>query len=159
MAHEITNIHHAVWTEETTARGDVWRYIDLSGSRLGVRMEELAPGERSSLHHYHTIDEEHVILMEGSVTLCLGEDKTMLVAGDHICFPAGEPIAHHLRNESDDSAKYVVFGERNEGDVVFYPKHSVALVKAMSRQTYTFEKRTIHSQTQSNTDEKKSTEN
>lgn len=141
MSHEITNIETAQWREDTSARGGTWRYIDLSGDHLGVRIEELAPGEHSSYHHYHTTEEEHLLVIAGAATLCLGDDRVALKAGDHVCFKAGDATAHHVRNETQEPVKYLVFGERNEGDVVFYPDASVALVKAMSRQTYHYKPR------------------
>ena len=56
MSHEITNIETAQWREDTNARGGTWRYIDLSGDHLGVRIEELAPGEHSSYCLLYTSD-------------------------------------------------------------------------------------------------------
>ena len=141
MPHEITNINKAQWREDPNGRGGTWRYIDLSGDHLGVRMESLAPGEHSSYHHYHTTEEEHLLITAGAPTLYLGDDKVMLGVGDHICFKAGDATAHHLSNETQESVTYLVFGERHEGDVVFYPDSSVALVKAMSMQTYNYSQR------------------
>ena len=127
----ITNIDQAQYTEETSEReGAVWRYLDLSGKHLGVRIEELSPGGTSSHHHYHTAEEEHVLVLNGQATLHLGEETLTLTAGDHICFPAGEPIAHHIENTAEKPLRFLVFGERREDDVVFYPKGSVILVKS-----------------------------
>jgi len=58
------------WREEQTPRGETWRYLDLSGEHLGVRIEELQPGASSSVHHYHTLEEEHVLVLEGAATWC-----------------------------------------------------------------------------------------
>ena len=126
---ERANLFHTPLTVQSTARGE-WRYLDLSGERLGVRLEELAPGETSSVHHYHTNEEEHVILLQGSATLHLGDASHALAAGDHVRFAAGEPTAHHLRNTGDQPCRVLVFGERRRDDVVFYPDEAVMLVKA-----------------------------
>ena len=110
-------------------QGD-WHYKDLSGERLGVRIEETPPGSSSSIHHYHTLEEEHVIVLEGSATLVLGSDEYTLTKGDHIWFPAGEEVAHHIENRTDEPFRFLVFGERITGDVVVYPNDDVMLVKA-----------------------------
>ena len=60
------------WKEEPNARGEQWKYRDLNGEHIGVRIEELSPGTTSSEHHYHTSEEEHVIVLEGTATLVWG---------------------------------------------------------------------------------------
>lgn len=127
----ITNIDEAQFTVQASEReGPAWRYLDLSGKHLGARIEELSPGSTSSHHHYHTAEEEHVLVLNGQATLHLGEETQVLTAGDHICFLAGEAIAHHIENTSRAPFRFLVFGERREDDVVFYPKGSVMLVKS-----------------------------
>ena len=57
--------------------------------RVGVAIEELPPGRQSCPFHYHMLEEEHLLLLEGQCTLRLGEERLTLKAGDYICFPAG----------------------------------------------------------------------
>lgn len=138
----IVNIHKVPWVEATNDRGERWKSIDLSGERLGVRIEELPPGGSSSVHHYHTQEEEHVLVLEGSATLILGSAEIEIEAGDHAWFPAGREEAHHLENRSSGNFRFLVFGERLSGDVVFYPDHQVALVKALGWKQVTYRERT-----------------
>ena len=126
------------WVEEQTARG-TWKYRDLSGERLGVRIEVIMPGETSSEHHFHTAEEEHVIALEGCATLVLGADCLELNAGDHVWFKAGEAIAHHIENTSGQPFRFLVFGERNSNDIVFYPDREIAMVKALGREKFTIQ--------------------
>ena len=135
---EITNIVHGEWREEQTSRGESWKHLDLPGERLGVRLEELAPGASSSVHHFHTAEEEHVIAMEGSATLVLDSGSVALKAGDHVCFAAGSDDAHHIENTSDLPFRFLVFGERNPNDVVVYPEHQVMLLKGLGLQQVTY---------------------
>ena len=74
MSKEFKNIDTSPWEE----RGS-WRFIDLSGEHLGVRIEEIPPGGSSSIHHYHTEEEEHVLVLEGEATLVLGLSKIRLI--------------------------------------------------------------------------------
>ena len=133
----ITNIHTAPLREESTRRG-TWRYLDLSGDHLGVRIEELAPGETSSEYHYHTLEEEHVIVMSGQATLRRGDERMPLTSGDHVLFLAGDERAHHIINEADEPLRLLVFGERNAGDVVIYPEHKALLVKSPEVRQYRY---------------------
>ncbi|MDH3643481.1 MAG: cupin domain-containing protein [Gammaproteobacteria bacterium] len=141
MAKQITNIHRAELEEKKSHRGEPdWRCLDLGGEHLGVRIEELPPGSNSSYHHYHTAEEEHVLVLEGAATLHLGDETVEIGKGDHVLFPAGEEVAHHIENSSTDSFTYLVFGERRQDDVVMYPKSSIALVKsAHGHRFYTYE--------------------
>ena len=126
MANVFKNIHTTEWED----RGS-WRFLDLSGEHLGVRLEETPPGGSSSVHHYHTLEEEHVIVLEGEATLVLGDDEHPIGKGDHFWFQAAKEDAHHIENRSAKPFKFLVFGERKTGDVVFYPEKRVAMVKAL----------------------------
>jgi uncharacterized cupin superfamily protein len=141
----ITNIHAAAFAQgEATDDEPAWRFLDLSGEHLGVRVEETPVGGTTSRHHYHTAEEEHVLVLEGNATLHLGEELIELGVGDHVWFPAGERVAHHIRNTSAAPFKYLVFGERKQDDVVFYPRGKVVLVKsAAGVQQYTYESREV----------------
>jgi len=134
---KISNIN-SDWQEEESARGGTWKYRDLSGDRLGVRIEELSPGDTSSEHHFHTTEEEHVIVLEGSATLVLGADHHELDVDDHIWFQAGNEIAHHIKNNTKKSFKFLVFGERNPEDIVVYPEHQVMMVKSLGFKQFTY---------------------
>jgi uncharacterized cupin superfamily protein len=133
---DIRNILKAEWQQ----RGN-WRFIDLSGKHLGVRIEALTPGGTSSIHHFHSVEEEHVLLLEGSATLHLGDSDVTLEEGDHVWFEAGVEEAHHLENRGDTDCRILVFGERKTGDVVVYPEKGVMLVKALGLKQYDYELR------------------
>lgn len=126
------------WQEELNARGESWQHRDLSGEQLGVRIEVLTPGTTSSEHHFHTAEEEHVIVLEGSATLVLGEERHELMAGEHVWFKAGEELAHHIENTSESAFKFLVFGERKSDDVVVYPEHQVMMLKSLGFQQFTY---------------------
>ena len=98
-------------------------------------MESLDPGAKSSFHHYHTLEEEHLLVLEGTATLYMDSGEHALEAGDHVFFPAGSKDAHHIKNTSNEDFKFFVFGERIEQDVVFYPRHGKKLIKSPELQT------------------------
>ena len=135
----VTNIHDAPWSEGANDKGDRWKFLDISGQRLGVRLEEMQQGESSSRHHFHTLEEEHVLILEGRAVLILGDEEQELAPGDHVCFAAGEAVPHHLENRSPEPLKLLVFGERNDGDVVVYPRHHTLLIKALGWKSFKYE--------------------
>ena len=115
-----------------------FRFKQLSGEHIGARIEELTPGNTSSYHHFHTTEEEHVFMLSGEAILHFGTDQTSLTTGDHVWFRAGEEVAHHLENRSENSCTYLVYGERKTDDVVMYPDAQVMLVKALGRKQFIY---------------------
>ncbi|HEY4944190.1 MAG TPA: cupin domain-containing protein [Rhizomicrobium sp.] len=146
MTKTFTNIHEAAFEEGRNARGETWTALDLSGKHLGVRIEDIAPGGTSSVHHYHTLEEEHVLVLDSTATLILGAEEHSLKTGDHVWFEAGKDVAHHIENRSAANFRYLVFGERNDGDVVYYPDNRVMMVKAPDRQLFTYRPFTLPDQ-------------
>ena len=90
------------------------------GTHVGVCLEELEPGKQTYPAHYHMLEEEHLYVLEGELTLLLGDARHTLRSGDYACFPAGQKVGHTLINESDRTARYLIIGERNPHDVIVY---------------------------------------
>lgn len=90
-------------------------------SRFGVNLTELAPGAVSALAHHHSRQDEFVYVLEGTVTLVLGDREHRLGPGDCMGFRAGNGIAHQLVNRSGAPVRYLEIGDRSEGDTVEYP--------------------------------------
>jgi uncharacterized cupin superfamily protein len=115
------------------------RYRHLSSAalgedyRVGVAIEELAPGKQSSPAHYHIFEEEHVYLLEGALTVRIGSASHEMKPGDYVCFPAGQKAGHCLINKSGAVARYVIVGERNPSEVAVYTDSSKVLVRALGR--------------------------
>ena len=89
-------------------------------SHVGVCMEILDPGKQAYPAHYHMLEEEHLLILEGQVTLRLGDKSYDLSAGDYVCFPAGQKAGHALLNTGREPCRYLVIGERNPNDVIVY---------------------------------------
>ena len=138
MAKTTTNFYRD-WQEHKMPGGEIWRFVDLSGKHIGARIEDLAPNDTSSVHHFHTLEEEHVLVLDGAATLFFGTEEIPLEAGDHVWFEAGEEVPHHILNTSDQPFRFLVFGERKRGDVVFYPEERRMFVKTASRNSYRYE--------------------
>ncbi len=100
-------------------------------SHVGVNLEVLQPGKQACPAHYHMLEEEHLMVLEGHLTLRLGERTYELGPGHYVCFPAGQKAAHALINRSDAPCRYLVIGERNPNDVIVYPDSGRVGVRLM----------------------------
>lgn len=113
--------------EEHFARGERFgiSYRHLSsfggGEQISVSMEVLPPGKQANQCHYHLLEEEHVYILEGSLTLRLGAQSHMLTAGHYVCFPAGQAAGHALFNHTAQPCRYLVMGNPQKHDVVVFP--------------------------------------
>ncbi|NDP41938.1 MAG: cupin domain-containing protein [Aromatoleum sp.] len=91
------------------------------GSQISVCMEALPPGKQANLVHFHMLEEEHVFILEGGLTLQLGVKSCELSAGHYVCFPAGQKLGHALVNRSTEPCRYLVLGNPHPNDVVVFP--------------------------------------
>jgi len=102
-------------------------------TRIGIGIEELPPGKQSCPFHYHLLEEEHVIVLEGAMTLRLGDDELPLKAGDYACFPAGRREAHCFVNTGSESCRYIIIGDNNPNEVCIYPDSNKVMISGFGR--------------------------
>ena len=100
---------------------------------VGVVLEELGPGKQSCPAHYHIFEEEHVYILEGTLTTRIGADTYEMKAGDYVCYPAGQKAGHCLVNTGDTVCRYVVVGEKNPNEVCVYTDTNKVLVRSLGR--------------------------
>jgi uncharacterized cupin superfamily protein len=123
------------WTEFSHGDrfGIRYRHLTLAvtgeGYRVGVAIEELPPGKQTAPFHYHMLEEEHVLILDGECTLRLGDERYRMRAGDYACFPAGQKTGHCLINETDAVCRYVIIGENNPNEVSVYPDSNKVQVR------------------------------
>lgn len=107
-----------------------------TGTRIGIAIEELPPGKQSCPLHYHVLEEEHILVLEGEMTLRLGDESLPLKAGDYVCFPAGRAEGHCLVNAGEKPCTFVVIGDNNPNEVCVYPDSNKVMVRALDRATF-----------------------
>lgn len=90
-------------------------------TQFGVNRLTLKPGVWSSQRHWHTRDEEFVVVLEGEVVLVTEAGEEVLRAGDCAGFKAGDPDGHHIINRSDRDAIVLEIGTDHADDVCTYP--------------------------------------
>jgi uncharacterized cupin superfamily protein len=96
--------------------------------RLGLRLERLPPGWRTSFTHAHSAEEELVYVLEGECVARVIEPgqaarELPLRAGHALAFPPGTGVAHTFVNRGERDCVVLAVGERRPGeDRVFYPE-------------------------------------
>ena len=90
-------------------------------TQFGVNRVRLAPGVMSSQRHWHSHEDEFVIILEGELTLVTDAGEQVLSSGMAAGFSAGSGDGHHIINKSEQDAVYLEVGGRDGQDDVDYP--------------------------------------
>ncbi|MBC7769490.1 MAG: cupin domain-containing protein [Phycisphaerales bacterium] len=126
------------WTEwsEGVRYGSRWRVLsDSRGAdtrKIGVSYEELPPGKQSCPFHFHMLEEEHIVALDGEATLRLGGERYTIRAGDYVGFPAGQRAGHCLINESDKPFRFLMIGDNEPNEICVYPDSKKVSVSALN---------------------------
>lgn len=131
--------HDVAWNEEGPGEGTRFggrsRHLTRAAVgatyRVGVVIEAPEPGRRLAPKHYHMLEEEHALILEGQVTLLLGDERHAMQAGDYVCFPAGLKVGHSFINSGAGPCSYLMIGERNPNEVCVYPDSGKVAVDAL----------------------------
>jgi uncharacterized cupin superfamily protein len=127
------------WDEFSEGSRFAIRYRHLTSAavgenyHVGFAIEELGPGKQSVPAHYHMLEEEHLFILEGGLTLRLGDETHEMKAGDYACFPAGQRAGHCLINNTSKVCRYIIVGEHNPNEVVVYTDSNKVLVRSLGR--------------------------
>lgn len=96
-------------------------------TQFGVNHVTLEPGSISSLRHWHEFEDEFVYVLSGELTLEDENGQHRMIGGSFAAFPAGYQNAHHLVNQSQESATFLVVGSRVPGgDACHYPDDEIS---------------------------------
>jgi uncharacterized cupin superfamily protein len=120
--HELPESTH-VYPQSKEPMGPTRRLGKVAGLvRMGVNLQRLPPGTRSSWPHAEENEEEFVFVVEGEVDAWINGDLHRMVAGDLAAFPAGTGISHCFINNGEREALLLVGGEApKSGSQIFYP--------------------------------------
>ena len=88
---------------------------------FGVNLSRIPPGVWSSQRHWHSHEDEFVMVVEGELALVTDDGEEILRPGDCAGFKAGEANGHHLINRSGQDAVVLEIGNRDDArDRVVY---------------------------------------
>jgi uncharacterized cupin superfamily protein len=89
---------------------------------IGVNVTRLPPGVWSGQRHWHSHEDELVLVLEGELVLVSDDGEEPMRAGDYAAFKAGDPNGHVLINRSDRDAVLLEIGTHDpEHDRCVYP--------------------------------------
>ncbi len=90
-------------------------------TQFGVNRLELPPGQWSSQRHWHTHEDEFVMVLSGQATLITNAGEELLNPGDCAGFKAGEADGHHIVNRSAAMVVLLEVGTDHPEDLCDYP--------------------------------------
>ena len=91
--------------------------------KIGLHVEELPPGRRTSWPHAESEEEEFIFVLEGTPQVWVDGRVYDLSPGDLAAFPSGTGIAHTFLNNSAETVRLLVGGEAKSTNHIFYPLH------------------------------------
>lgn len=121
-AHEVPENTH-VYPQSTEPMGPVRTLGKAAGlQRIGINIQRLPPGTRSSWPHAEENEEEFVYVISGAVDAWIDGHVYPMQAGDLAAFPAGTGITHCFINNTEQEVVLLVGGEApKDGSRIFYP--------------------------------------
>jgi uncharacterized cupin superfamily protein len=115
--------HTHVYPQSNEPMGPVRRLGKEAGlERIGINIQRLPPGTRSSWPHAEENEEEFVYVMAGQVDAWIDGHIHPMQQGDLAAFPAGTGISHCFINNTEQEVVLLVGGEAPKpGSRIFYP--------------------------------------
>lgn len=116
------NAHYPGSDELLSIGAPVGRALGLKN--IGIHIESLPPGRRTSWPHAEKEEEEFAYIIEGKPQAWIDGDVYDLSPGDFIAFPSGTGIAHTFINNTGENVLMLVGGEASKPEnKIFYPLH------------------------------------
>ena len=116
-----------VWDDEWGEQQEDWsggggrsKRLVGQGPLLGASLYELDP-RNFMIYHAHHGSEELLIVLQGRPTLRTPSGERQLEEGEVVHFAPGPDGAHGIRNETEETVRYIVAGTRVSPEIVDYP--------------------------------------
>jgi uncharacterized cupin superfamily protein len=94
---------------------------DAGAQKTGTSIYELPPGQAICPYHYEYGEEEWLLVLEGRPTLRTPDGTEQLAPWDILCFPEGPTGAHSVRNDTDETARVMMYSTVSPTAVSVYP--------------------------------------
>jgi uncharacterized cupin superfamily protein len=119
------NVFGPEFDEPTDRPGFTYRRARIgwqAGSeRLGASVYEVEPGNACFPYHWHSANEEMLIVLSGRPTLRTPAGERVLEEGEVVAFRLGEEGAHQVVNRSEGTVRFLIVSEMNPVDLNGYP--------------------------------------
>jgi uncharacterized cupin superfamily protein len=93
----------------------------LGAASTGMSVYELPPGQSICPYHYENPEEEWLLVLAGQPTLRHPEGEDELEPWDVVFFPSGPGGAHAVRNDTDSTARVLMFSDMSKVAASVYP--------------------------------------
>jgi uncharacterized cupin superfamily protein len=93
----------------------------LGAKESGASVYELPPGQSICPYHYEYGEEEWLLVIEGHPTLRTPEGEAEIGPWEVVFFVPGPEGAHRVTNNTDTTARVLMFSTRKEVAVCVYP--------------------------------------
>lgn len=93
----------------------------LGARKLGYNLTEIPPGKHSFPYHFHHVNEELFLILEGTGELRWTGGTHPLVPMDIVCCPPGPDSAHQIVNNGTTPLRYLALSTIEDPEVVEYP--------------------------------------
>lgn len=91
-------------------------------TQFGANLVTLVPGGWSSQRHWHSAEDEMIIMVSGEAVLVEDAGEMVMCPGDIATFKAGDPSGHHLQNRGTEPAVFLAIGTDHPAtDECHYP--------------------------------------
>ncbi len=95
---------------------------DVFGAKnLGFHLRIMKPKSFSWPYHWHTREEELVIVLEGEATVRNNGEFRIIKKGDLVFYGTGPESVHHMYNHTDKPFKFLMLSHNSNEDQCFYP--------------------------------------
>ena len=89
--------------------------------KMGASIDIVPAGKRSCPYHFHYVEEEMFIVLEGEGTLRVAGEMLPIKSGDMIFIPPGPEYPHQILNTSGAPLKYLSLSVNAETEICEYP--------------------------------------
>jgi uncharacterized cupin superfamily protein len=93
----------------------------LGAVESGATVYELPPGQSICPYHYEYGEEEWLLVIEGTPTLRTPAGEEQIGPWEVVFFPSGPEGAHRVRNDTDATARVLMFSTRKPVAAAVYP--------------------------------------
>jgi len=94
---------------------------ELGATKLGYNLTEIPPGKTAFPYHFHYVNEEMFLVLEGTGKIRMPDGTHALKPGDLVCCPPGADSAHQISNDGAVPLKYLALSTIQDPEVVEYP--------------------------------------
>ncbi len=106
-------------------------------TQFGVNLVTLAPGGLSSLRHWHLMEDEFVMMTQGSCIMVTDAGETVMQPGDCAAFPANSGDGHQFINRTAEPAVFLVIGSKAKREVATYSDVDLQVTIEAGRASFT----------------------